>query len=320
VSAPATADKVAANCRRIDVVTAECVRALDAAGIPQLLLKGPTTVRWLYRPGELRPYADTDLLVPAALRERAQAVLEERGFVDRWSDCHPGVTAPHAVTLYRERDGGTDTVDLHHTLGLVTDPAAPVWEVLSRNAVDIVVGGERVRMPDESGRCLVVALQGAQDGLAGAKAQEDLRRARRTASGAAWDVALERAGELGVEHPVRLGCLLVGAPLPGTESGGGWQETPLELRLRLIGAAPGAGSLAALRLHRGAALLGYVARRLVPPRRYITEVYGARTTPALCRAYLRRLGTLARRTPHAVRDLRRVSKPPAAIRASESVQ
>ncbi|MCA2214118.1 nucleotidyltransferase family protein [Jidongwangia harbinensis] len=318
MSAPATAAKVAADSRRIDEVTAESVRALDAAGIPQLLLKGPTTARWLYRPGELRPYSDTDLLVPAALHERAQAVLEDRGFVDRWSDCHPGVTAPHAVTLYRRRDGGTDTVDLHHTLGLVTDPDAPVWDVLSRNAVDTVVGGQRVRMPDEAGRCLVVALQGAQDGLAGAKAQEDLRRARRTACPAAWDEALARAGKLGVEHPVRLGCQLVGAPLPGTAPDGSWGETPLELRLRLIGAAPGAGSLAALRLHRGTALLGYVARRLLPPRRYMTEVYGARTTPALCGAYLLRLVTLALRTPYAVRDLRRVATPPEAMRASGS--
>lgn len=308
---PATADQVATDSRRIDEVTAECVRALDLAGVPQLLLKGPTTARWLYGDGEPRPYCDSDLLVPAALLARALATMKGLGFVDRWAGTRPEADVSHAITLYRSRPGCVDVVDLHWRLGLVTAPAAPVWEVLSRGAVDTVVAGQRMRMPGESGRCLVVALHAAQDGPSGAKALEDLRRARRAASEAVWAEAVVMATELGAEQAARLGCLLVGVPLPGTVAGSAWSDASLNLRLRLTGAARGAASLAELRDRRGLALVAYVARKIVPRRAFIAELYDARTTSAVLGAYLHRLLMLAIRLPRALRSLATATAAPA---------
>ncbi len=298
-----------ADLDRIDATTGECVRALDAAGIPQLLLKGPTTARWLYADGAPRPYCDSDLLVPADRRREALAVLERLGFVDRWAGTRPEAGTGYAVSLYRTHaDGSRDAVDLHHGLGLVTDPGTPVWNVLSRDAADLELAGGRVRMPGEAGRCLVVALQVAQDGPTGAKALEDLRRARRIGDAAAWAQACGLAAELGVAQAVRLACDLAGTPLPGVTTG--WADAPLDLRLRVRGAARGAASLAGIGQRRGRDRLRYVLHRALPPRSFMAECYDARTTPALVRAHVRRLGTIAALLPRAVRDLTAAGRPP----------
>jgi hypothetical protein len=301
-----------ASTQRIDATTVECVRALDAAGIPHLLLKGPTTARWLYQDGTPRPYCDSDLLVPAVHRYRAQAVLESMGFVDRWRGARPEAEEGHAVSLYRPGpDGADDAVDLHHRLGLVTDPATPVWDVLSRDVREFDLDGHRVRMPGETARCLVLALQAAQDGPTGRKALEDLRRGRRLVDEATWSAACALAAELGAEQEFRLGCGLVGAPVTG-EDAANWSDLPLDLRLRVKGAARGAAGLAGLRHRRGSARLRYALQMALPTRKYMAEVYGARTTRALMRAHLRRTATTLGLLPRAVRDLATASSPPAA--------
>ena len=78
---PALDPRLAAVMRkmRMDLAIAEVVEALREAGIPCILLKGPSTARWLYDPGELRTYIDIDLLVPFP-RNAAGAVLEQLGF------------------------------------------------------------------------------------------------------------------------------------------------------------------------------------------------------------------------------------------------
>ena len=302
---------LATSTERIDATTVECVRALDSAGIPHLLLKGPTTARWLYRDGTPRPYCDSDLLVPAMHRRHARTVLESLGFVDRWSGARPEADEGYAVSLYRPVPGATDdAVDLHHGLGLVTDPAVPVWDVLSRAAGELEMAGQRVRMPGEAARCLVLALQVAQDGPIGAKALEDLRRGRRLADETTWSSACALADELGVEQAVRLACRLAGAPMQG-EDVARWSDLPLDLRLRLRGAARGAASLAGLRHRRGGERVRYVLRRAVPNRIFMAERYGARTTPALLGAHLRRMSAILLLLPRAVRDVAAASDQPA---------
>ena len=64
---------------RVDEVTAEVVRALDAAGVRAIVLKGPATVDWLYGPAADRVYADTDLLVAPGELTRAGEVLAGLG-------------------------------------------------------------------------------------------------------------------------------------------------------------------------------------------------------------------------------------------------
>lgn len=88
------------------------VRALDAAAVPTIVLKGLDYETRLYSQAGARPTADIDLLVPDAARRRAFAVLDELSF------------EPHAAAAgFDEPDyhevawsGGGVHVDLH--LGL----------------------------------------------------------------------------------------------------------------------------------------------------------------------------------------------------------
>src|SRR3954468_19053260 len=75
--------RVAADNLRVDAATAEVARALDAAAIPHILLKGPSVARWLYPEGG-RGYSDSDLLVSPSSVQAAEAVLESMGFRRRY--------------------------------------------------------------------------------------------------------------------------------------------------------------------------------------------------------------------------------------------
>jgi hypothetical protein len=86
--------QLAEVCRRDHIVTAahniilgqvaeECLRALAAAGIPTIVLKGLDYEARLYRVLGARPTADVDLLVRNEHRRPAFAVLDQLGFEPR---------------------------------------------------------------------------------------------------------------------------------------------------------------------------------------------------------------------------------------------
>ena len=94
-------------------VSEECIRALRAAGVRTILLKGLDYATRLYhgQPGA-RPTADVDLLVPNEARRAAFQVLDRLGFEPR--ACAPGFDEPdyHEVAWRR----GDVEVDLHMAL------------------------------------------------------------------------------------------------------------------------------------------------------------------------------------------------------------
>lgn len=55
------------------------LEALNAAGVPVIVLKGPVLARTLYPSAVFRPYSDLDLVVPAPCEERAVAALTAVG-------------------------------------------------------------------------------------------------------------------------------------------------------------------------------------------------------------------------------------------------
>jgi hypothetical protein len=61
----------------------ECIRALSAAGVPAIVLKGLDYETRLYKTPGARPTADVDLLVPDEKRRDAFAVLDRLGFGPR---------------------------------------------------------------------------------------------------------------------------------------------------------------------------------------------------------------------------------------------
>jgi hypothetical protein len=96
----------------LTVLAEQCIRALASAGVDVIVLKGIAYESVIYDAPGLRPTADVDLLVRAADRRRAFAVLDRLGFEPRAAA--PGFDEPdyHEVAWAR-RDG---EIDLHLAL------------------------------------------------------------------------------------------------------------------------------------------------------------------------------------------------------------
>src|SRR4051794_27891577 len=156
----------------IDRLTAEVVNAFVQAGIQPLLLKGPAIAAWLYDRDEVRPYGDSDLMVPPDRHRDAVAVLAGLGFVSELGAMdHPRMESGGSEPWVR----GTEHVDLHTTIQGLTAPAAAIWARLERDAVRMRVGGVEVRALAPAPRLLHVALHAAQH--QDAKPVRDLERA-----------------------------------------------------------------------------------------------------------------------------------------------
>jgi hypothetical protein len=93
-------------------VAQECVRALAAASVPVILLKGLAYEQTIYPAAGARPTSDVDILVPGETRRTAFCVLSQLGFEPRAAA--PGFDEPdyHEVAWTRR---GVE-VDLHLAL------------------------------------------------------------------------------------------------------------------------------------------------------------------------------------------------------------
>jgi hypothetical protein len=187
----------AARTLAVDQVTAEVVGALRREGIDPLLLKGPSFARLLYRPDELRPYVDTDLLVAPGDQDRAAGVLAGLGFADPMAGALEHERDDHSRTFRRDRDGSVAEVDLHFTLAGARAAPAKVWALVSGETVEQQVAGERVRVFSVPALAMHSALHAAQDGRDTAQPLQDLARAVETVDELSWHAALGLARAAG---------------------------------------------------------------------------------------------------------------------------
>jgi hypothetical protein len=102
----------AARSMMLGQVAEECLRALAAAGIPTIVLKGLDYETRLYDAPGARPTADVDLLVPDEKRRDAFGVLDRLGFEPRAAA--PGFDDPDYHEVAWTRAGAE--VDLHMAL------------------------------------------------------------------------------------------------------------------------------------------------------------------------------------------------------------
>jgi len=243
----------AARTLAVDRVTVEVVTALDAAGIPSILLKGPSIARWLYPEGGRR-YADTDLLVQASDRERAVDVLRALGFRDRLEGFHPferramPTVATSFVRAPNVGDGRGGDVDLHRNLPFLSTPDEVLWEVLSAHVTTLVIGGRAVRVLDRTGVALHVVVHAVQEGFRMHTA-EDLRRALATLSLSDWEAVAALADRLGVADVLGRGLRHQPAGVAVADRLGLPQLVDDEslYRWSLFGGPRGAGSLEMIR-------------------------------------------------------------------------
>jgi hypothetical protein len=221
---------------RVDRTTVAASARLRDAGIPHVLLKGPSTARWLYPDPARRPYVDTDFLVPPRHITHAVEVLSGLRLFAPLASAGPTEQDGHSVVM-RPREGSPlAEVDLHHSLPGVGVPANTVWSVLAANTETFPLLGAEVDILNAVGRALVVTLHAARNGTANAQSTEDLRLLLN--ADVDWERVRSLAEKLGALPAFARGLRLIpeSATLRAHLIMG--DTTSIEMELREAGAAP----------------------------------------------------------------------------------
>ncbi len=286
----------------VDHMTIGVVAALEAEGIDVVLLKGPAVARWLYDRPEERTYADADLLVSRADRAAARHVLGGLGF-ERITEVRSllrDAPEPHAETWFREADHAA--VDLHRCLhGTEHQPAALVWDVVTRDGEHLDLFDRRVRILAEPVRVLHAVLHLQPKDHPGTKAWDDLERAIARVDFEIWQLAIGIAGELDLLPDI--GALL--RLLPEGAALADRLGLPVDPSDRLIAAhrrhAPGFTRFwyrfRSGNLRHGAR---YLWRKALPPAEKLRQTYpvAGEGRLGLIRAHGQRMATLPAKLEH----------------------
>jgi len=177
----------------LDALALRVIAALEAAGVPVLLMKGPVTRSWLYADTGGHPYTDVDLLVAPDHDAAAAGVLRGLGL----RDLHAEVLGLYRPPCERAWGGPEGVVDLH--VGLMGVPSArwsEAWHGFAAAAEEFVLHGRAVQVMDERARALHVVLHAAQR-ASGPKALADLTAAIDQAPRTVWEGAAALAEGLG---------------------------------------------------------------------------------------------------------------------------
>lgn len=286
----------------IDRQTASLVRALRAADLEPILLKGPSFAAWLYADGTPRAYIDTDLLVDPDSADTAASVLCRLGF--QAGPIIPGAPSP-SVTWSRE--GGPGDVDLHTSITFF-NAKINVWAALMPHTEMMSVGGGLVRSLDDGARAVHVVTHAVQDSFLVPRSNEDLRRAVQQVPDHTWARAFAIAHDVGAADAFAEGLWATADGCGVAERVGVARPSrpPLDLRLRLTGdpdsGAPALVHLYELRTWRDR--VAFLRQKILPSPAYLS--WAAETDERevpLGQAYLRYWSRSCRKLPRAVRHL-----------------
>lgn len=232
-SEPASA---AATSLKSDSVALEAAAALTGAGIPWIVLRGPSIARHLYDNEEVRGYVDVDLLVPTRSVAAASRVLEELGFSYRAVlGTRPSDRPPWSSTWNRG-DGGN--VDLHWTIVGARVDSETVWNVLSEQTEQMDILGTQATGLGAAATALVVSLHAAHHGIEVREPLEDLRRGVERFPRDTWSAAAGIARALDATAAFAVGLRLVPAGAALAEELDLPQAVPAETILRASSAPP----------------------------------------------------------------------------------
>jgi hypothetical protein len=286
----------------LDAFTGELVDELGSAGFPSIVLKGPAIASLLYQDGTLRFHDDIDLLVRQSDLASIGTLLEERGF-ERAAEADSG-------DVWARADDGI-VVDLHTTFVGVDAPSADVWNVLSKEWLELELGPHVVRTLAPAGIALHVSLHAAQHGVGTGRSLADLDRALLTFDRPTWQDAAALARDLRAEPAMSAGLRLrpAGAEL-AAELGLATEQTAV-LRLR-ASTAP----VTAMGIHRLfetpgiRGKLSLLAEELAPAPAFMKQMYPvARRGPVgLLASYVWRPLWLLAHAPTALGALRRARR------------
>lgn len=199
-------------------------RALEAAEIPVLWLKGVVLAVTVYPAPELRPMVDVDALVPYDERARALAVVEAAGFQRSDTALFDGTEGLKHHYHLCGGPGNVVQVELHFRLLGAMDRLLPVarlawfWEHTQAQAVE----GMSVRVLQPEAHLLYLCAHALmQHGEAGLQLLRiyDLHRLITQTSAFRWELMVDGASRLGwtyaVERALAICAEYFATPVPG---------------------------------------------------------------------------------------------------------
>ena len=195
----------------------DIAEALDGAGIPWLLWKGPALAFAAWGDPARRHFSDLDIVVSPRDRERARDALGNAGWASKWALSRAQERAIHSVTsAYPLTKPGAPLLELHWAfVGRLYPDVLAVRDVIVR-ADNISLAGLSVRVPSPADALLLLALHATKHGWS--QAEEVLsftQLARR--SPVALAAAIAQAECAGVapalDLAIRLSEELTGEPL-----------------------------------------------------------------------------------------------------------
>lgn len=195
----------------------EIAGALDAAGVPNLALKGPAVAATLYGSLFLREFGDLDLLVKSEDVVRATRVVESQGFAPWLSLSGAQEDVLQHVEYSRTFTRPADDLDLDLHWDLARDvfrgriEAGSLWTDTS----SFDLHGHEIQCLPPDLHLLALCVHGAKHGpfpWPRLKWVCDVAEFVRRSDGFAWDDALRRAADLGCRRTFLFG-LAVSRPL-----------------------------------------------------------------------------------------------------------
>lgn len=286
---PATDRSTVLRTLLLDSVAARAATALDAEGVPSILLKGRAIADWLYA-DETRGYCDVDLLVEPARRDLAVDVLGRLGYRHWLAGADRVEFGPNELELVGPH---RVCIDLHHTLIGVAVAPDRCWAVLSGRTERKRVGGAAVTVLDAGARTMHLALHAAQNGPVDVKAVADLERGISALPVTLWDDAVELAGAIGALPALAAGLHVSHA---GARLARRWDlRLPGDVELLLRTSSAPAQALQIQRLLEARGLgsrLRMIGRKVWPTTSYMLGREPGAGRTALLGARLRRMAGL----------------------------
>ena len=294
-----SAARITASNLRVDAITAEVLRGLEAAGAQSLLLKGASVTRWLSTSDNPRIYLDCDLLVRPEDQTSTEQALRALDFDPAVEQAEmPAWWREHSMTWMRAADSAK--VDLHRTIEGVGVEPARLWLALSKHVERIDVAGYTAQTLTIPARALHLALHAAQHGVEWDRPLADLELAISVTDERTWEEAAALARALEAMPAFATGLRLTAAGRALADRLGLSDEQSVEVALR-AGAPPpvalGLDQLARAKTLR--ARLTILRYKLVPPPSFMRHWWppARRGRTALALAYLWRPLWLIARLP-----------------------
>ena len=178
------------------------LKALEAADVPALVIKGAAIAAWYPDPA-LRPYGDLDLLVRRTQLDEAVSALERQGYHCTYS---PAWSLEYGYDVPMASHDGTSVVELHwrldYSAGVGCLPVEDLWE----RAIPYLMDGQAGLQLEPVDMVLHLCSHATVKHRAhlGLRPLYDLAQITRDWEPARWETLTRRASDYGLARPVFL--------------------------------------------------------------------------------------------------------------------